>query len=137
MCTFQGRREDNGEGPGADAALREEIHADEGEHPGRLVENSNVAIAERHGAGDARRHQGHAEHEPPAQPAADTEDPAGVRKAVGDHGHEGGDHERRHRRRDGRWRRSGRKVGNENSGRLFRNLDEIIVYLNGPVLNLA
>ena len=37
------------------------------------------------------------EHEPADEVAADSEDHAGVREAVGDHGHEGGNDERCHR----------------------------------------
>ncbi len=46
-----GRGEDYGEGPGADAALREEVHADARQHSGRLTQDTDAQVTERHGAG--------------------------------------------------------------------------------------
>lgn len=82
----------------------QEVHADEGQHTGRLAQNTDAEVAERHGHGDEGRDQGNDEHEPPAEPAPDPADTAGIRETVRNHGHEGGDDERRHRRCDGRRR---------------------------------
>lgn len=73
-----GRGQDNGEGPGAHAALRAQVHADEGQHPGRGAQDPDAEVPEHHGHRHARRHARHGHHEPPAQHAADTEDTAGV-----------------------------------------------------------
>lgn len=75
-----GCSEDNGQGPGAHAALRAQVHADEGQHPGRVAQDPDAQVAEQHGAGHARRHARHGLHEPPAQRATDTEDTAGLEK---------------------------------------------------------
>lgn len=78
LYVITGCSKDNGEGPGADAALRAQVHAHEGQHPGGVAQDPDPQVAEQHGAGAARRHARHGRHEPHAQPAADTEDTAGT-----------------------------------------------------------
>ena len=80
-------------GPGADEESCEEVHADEGKHPGGLPQDPDPQVAELDGAGHEGRHQGHDDDEQADEAARDPEDHAGVREAVGDHGHEGGDDE--------------------------------------------
>ncbi len=46
-----GRGEDCGEGPGEDAALREEVHAYARQHSGRLTQDTDAQVTERHGTG--------------------------------------------------------------------------------------
>lgn len=73
-----GCSEDNGQGPGAYAPLRAQVHAHESEHPGRVAQDPDPQVAEHHGAGHARGHARHGHHEPTAQHAPDTKDFAGI-----------------------------------------------------------
>ena len=51
VCRPDGRCEDYGEGPGEDQALCQEVHADASKHSGRLTQDSNTQVTERHGSG--------------------------------------------------------------------------------------
>ena len=74
----------------------EEVHVDEGQHPGGVFEDSDPQVPECNGPGNERSDEGHGQYEQAAEDARDPEDHDGVREAVGDDGHEGGDHDRCH-----------------------------------------
>ena len=58
-----GRGEGDGEGPGPHASDHAQVHADEGQHPGRESEDHHAQISELDGAGHEGSHQGHEHHE--------------------------------------------------------------------------
>lgn len=58
-----GRCQNYGHGLGENETLRQEIHPDEGQHPGRVTENPDVEVAKRNGRSDEGSDQSHAEHE--------------------------------------------------------------------------
>ncbi len=67
MCVIvlisAGRRQDHGQGFGPHAALRQEVHHDESQHPGRQSKDTDAQVQQQHGTGDERRHQSHGHHE--------------------------------------------------------------------------
>ncbi len=83
----------------ANATLREKVHVDARQYSGRESQDSDVEEPERDGAGHEGRHQSHAEHEQATQVARDTKNHDGIRETERNDGHEGGDHDGRHRRR--------------------------------------
>jgi len=58
-----GCRQDHGHGFGSHAALREEVHHDEGQHSGRQPKDTDAQVQQQHGAGHEGRHQSHGDHE--------------------------------------------------------------------------
>ena len=80
-------------GSGQNPEICEEVHADARQHPGGVTQDSDSQVTERDGPGNEGGHQGHDEHEQTDEAPRDPEDHAGVREAVLDHRHEGGDNE--------------------------------------------
>lgn len=60
---YAGRRKSDGKRPCPNPSLCEEVHDDEGEHPGCFAQNSDPPITGRHGPGNEGSDQGNVEYE--------------------------------------------------------------------------
>ena len=65
--SIQGRCQDNGQRSGTNTAVHQEVHADEGEHPGGCAQDTDAEVKRRHGAGDEGRHEGDGDDEQAGQ----------------------------------------------------------------------
>lgn len=62
-CSYSGCSESDGQRPGANSAICEEVHDDAGEHPGGVFEDPDPQVTGLDGAGHEGGHEGHDEHE--------------------------------------------------------------------------
>lgn len=67
VVVIAGCRQNHGEGLGPHAALRQEVHHDEGQHPGCQPQDPDTQVQQQHGDGNEGGHKSHGHHEPTGQ----------------------------------------------------------------------